>query len=71
MANVISKVITDPDVYNKAVMASRNCGVPAAVERLAELVLRVASEPTRIRPASKIMLANILTLFLSFEMGGG
>ena len=71
LANVISKVITDPDVYNKAVMASRNCGVPDAVERLAELVLRVASESSRIRPASKIILANILTLFLSFEMGGG
>ena len=71
LANVISKVITDPDVYNKAVMASRNCGVPDAVERLAELVLRIASETSRIRPASKIMLANVLTLFLSFEMGGG
>ena len=71
LANVISKVITDPDVYNKAVMASRNCGVPDAVERLAELVLRIASESSRIRPASKIMLANVLTLFLSFEMGGG
>ena len=47
-ANVISKVITDPDVYNKAVMASRNCGVPDAVERLAELVLRIASESSRI-----------------------
>ena len=71
LANVISKVITDPDVYNKAAMASRNCGVPDAVERLAELVLSIASESSRIRPASKNMLANVLTLFLSFEMGGG
>ena len=32
LANVISRVLTDENIYNTATIAARNCGVPDAVE---------------------------------------
>ena len=70
LANVISKVLTDENIYNTAIIAARNCGVPDAVERLANLVLRAASRSSKTKTLSSAMLVNALGLFLFCESGG-
>ena len=70
LANVISKVLTDENIYNTAIIAARNCGVPDAVERLANLVLRAASRSSKTKTLSSAMLFNALGLFLLCESGG-
>ena len=70
LANIISKVLTDENIYNTATIAARNCGVPDAVERLANLVLRAASRSSEARTLSSALLVNALGLFLFSESGG-
>ena len=70
LANVISRVLTDENIYNTATIAARNCGVPDAVGRLAHLVLGVASRSFEARTLSSAMLVNALGLLLFCEAGG-
>ena len=70
LANVISRVLTDENIYNTATIAARNCGVPDAVGRLANLVLGAASKSFKARTLSSAMLVNALGLLLFCETGG-
>ena len=70
LANVISRVLTDENIYNSATIAARNCGVPDAVERLANLVFRAASRSSDTKTLSSAMFVNALGLLLFCEYGG-
>ena len=70
LANVVRKVLTDENIYNTATIASRNCGIPDAVERLANLVLRAASQFSETRTLLSAALINLLGLYLFYESGG-
>lgn len=70
LADIIRSVLTDENIYNTATIASRNCGIPDAVERLANLVLRAASRSSDSRTLSSAMLVNALGLILFYELGG-
>ena len=70
LANVISRVLTDENIYITATIAARNCGVPDAVERLANLVFRAASRSSDTKTLSSAMLVNALGLLLFCEYGG-